>query len=125
MAKDLSSHRGASALVLSGELTEGVSDLSHARTAPGGVPALPEVNQDRAHPDSPEVEEQPRGNYRRIHPSGNSRAAWPWTTVSPSSRGPAQRGPGPAQTAAKAERRAVNARVKARQSPSSEGKSNA
>ena len=64
--KDISTGRGASDLVLSGELTEGTSDLSQAMTAPGGVPALPEVNQDRAHPQAPEVQEQPGANFRRI-----------------------------------------------------------
>jgi hypothetical protein len=86
--------KGASALVLSGELTEGVSDLSEAMTAPGGVPALREVNQDRSHPDAPLVEEQPPGNYRRlVHgtPGGQTEAAW--DTVSPSSpRGPVKSG---------------------------------
>lgn len=73
---------GASQLVLSGELTEGVSDLSEAMTAPGGVPALREVNQNRSHPDAPFVEEQNLpgdGNYRRLVRSdgdGSTRASW-------------------------------------------------
>jgi hypothetical protein len=70
---------GASQLVLSGELTEGVSDLSEAMTAPGGVPALREVNQDRSHPDAPFVEEQAPGNYRRLvsgPPGGQVDRGW-------------------------------------------------
>lgn len=83
---------GASQLVLSGELTEGVSDLSEAMTAPGGVPALREVNQNRSHPDAPFVEEQSApgaGNYRRLvsgAPGGHAPAGW--DTVSPGARGP-------------------------------------
>ena len=82
---------GASQLVLSGELTEGVSDLSEAMTAPGGVPALREVNQNRSNPDAPFVEEQNQpgqGNYRRIVRSAGTRDAPAWDTVSPSGRGP-------------------------------------
>ena len=103
--KDVQRHvsmaRGASALVLSGELTEGVSDLSMAQTAPGGVPALREVNQDRSHPDSPLIEEQPHANYRRIVKSGTSQPGGrPWKNVSPSEpRGPDGQPPGPAQKA--------------------------
>jgi hypothetical protein len=84
--KDLSDDRGASALVLSGELTEGVSDLSQAMTAPGGVPALREVNQDRSHPDAPLIEEQPAASYRRIVKSGGTKTSGPWDTVSPQGR---------------------------------------
>lgn len=84
--KDLSSDRGASALVLSGELTEGVSDLSQAMTAPGGVPALREVNQDRSHPDAPLIEEQPAASYRRIVKSGGAKTSGPWDNISPQGR---------------------------------------
>lgn len=86
--------KGASALVLSGELTEGVSDLSEAMTASGGVPALREVNQDRSHPDAPLVEEQPPGNYRRLVPgAAGGHADGSWHTVSPSGpRGPVKTG---------------------------------
>jgi hypothetical protein len=84
--KDLSDDRGASALVLSGELTEGVSDLSQAMTAPGGVPALREVNQDRSHPDAPLIEEQPPASYRRIVNSGGGRSGGAWDNVSPQGR---------------------------------------
>lgn len=82
---------GASQLVLSGELTEGVSDLSEAMTAPGGVPALREVNQDRSHPDAPFVEEQNppgQGNYRHVIRSEGTRSAPAWDTVSGGARGP-------------------------------------
>lgn len=90
--RSLSQGRGASALVLSGELTEGVSDLAMAQTAPGGVPALREVNQDRSHPDAPAIEEQPNHDFRMIVRSGNSQpGAVPWMNVSPVSRGPQPR----------------------------------
>ena len=99
--RDICGDRGASALVLSGELTEGVSDLSHARTAPGGVPALREVNQDRSHPDSPQIEEQPHDSFRRLVSSGGRQpAAGSWDNLSNGSR-TEQRSPGPAQKAAK------------------------
>jgi len=107
--KDNSGGRGASALVLSGELTEGVSDLSQAMTAPGGVPALREVNQDRAHPDAPYIEEQ-HGDYRRIVNSGGSQpSARSWTTVSPQGREGHMPRPGPATVAAAATREAATA----------------
>jgi hypothetical protein len=97
--------RGASALVLSGELTEGTSDLSQAMTAPGGVPALPEVNQDRAHPSSPEIDEQPNADYRQLVSSGGTQpGAFSWRTVSPEGRGPDPRPPGPATLNARAHR---------------------
>ena len=124
MAQDLSRHgpstadapSGASQLVLGGQLTEGVSDLSEEWAAPGGVPALREVNQNRSHPDAPFVEEQSMpgaGDYRRIvsaQPAmpvapdqlpgqGSYRkvvqgaSTWDdgragWDTVSPGARGP-------------------------------------
>lgn len=95
--KDLSGKRGASALVLSGELTEGVSDLSQAWTAPGGVPAMREVNQDRAHPDAPLIEEQPHASYRRLVETGsNQPGAGSWTTISPDGREGHMPHPGPA-----------------------------
>lgn len=102
--KDVQRHvtvrRGASALVLSGELTEGVSDLSMAMTAPGGVPALREVNQDRSHPDSPLIEEQPHADYRRLVSSGGTQpGAGSWRNVSPAMRGPDGHDPGPARQA--------------------------
>ena len=101
--RHISMNRGASALVLSGELTEGVSDLSQAMTAPGGVPALREVNQDRSHPDSPLIEEQPHADYRRIVRSGTGQpAAGSWDNVSPSQRGGDGQPPGPARKAYKA-----------------------
>ena len=99
--KDLSAGRGASALVLSGELTEGVSDLSQAWTAPGGVPALREVNQDRSHPNAPLIEEQPHTSYRRIVESNTAQpGAAAWRTVSPEAREGHQPHPGPATLAA-------------------------
>lgn len=82
---------GASQLVLSGELTEGVSDLSEAMTAPGGVPALREVNQDRSHPEAPFVEEQNdpgAGNYRHLVRSQGIRGAPAWDNVSGGPRSP-------------------------------------
>lgn len=98
--KDISGDRGASALVLSGELTEGVSDLHKAMTAPGGVPALPEVNQDRSNPDHPEIEEQPHADFRRlVHADSPGHSPGAWTNVSPESRGPEPAGPGPATLA--------------------------
>lgn len=82
---------GASQLVLSGELTEGVSDLSEAMTAPGGVPALREVNQDRSHPEAPMVEEQNQpgqGNYRHLVPGApGGHTDRGWDTVSGGARG--------------------------------------
>lgn len=114
--KDISSSRGASALVLSGELTEGVSDLSQAMTAPGGVPALREVNQDRSHPDSPDIEEQPRASYRRLQSSGSAQpAAGSWMTVSPQGRGGPGHSPGSAQEAHSVLRDESKARIRARQ----------
>lgn len=108
--KDISTGRGASDLVLSGELTEGTSDLSQAMTAPGGVPALPEVNQDRAHPQAPEVQEQPGANFRRIVESGGGQpGAVSWRTVSPPGRTGHTPRPGPATQAARAARDAANA----------------
>jgi hypothetical protein len=81
--KDLSNDRGASALVLSGELTEGVSDLSQAMTAPGGIPASIEVNQDRAHPAAPLIDEQPAASYRRVVRSGGGPPGGAaWTNIS-------------------------------------------
>ena len=100
--KDLSGKRGASALVLSGELTEGTSDLSQAWTAPGGVPAMREVNQDRSHPDAPLVEEQPAASYRRIVNSGGGNGGASWTTVSPGAREGHMPRPGPATRASAA-----------------------
>lgn len=91
--------RGASALVLSGELTEGVSDLSMAQTAPGGVPALREVNQDRSHPDAPLIEEQPHTDYRRLVSGTGQPVTGSWTTVSPPGRNTHGQPPGPAQKA--------------------------
>jgi hypothetical protein len=113
--KDISTHRGASALVLSGELTEGVSDLSQAMTAPGGVPALREVNQDRSHPDSPMIEEQPPASYRRLVRSGRQGTSEAWTTVSPQGRGGPGQPPGPAQQVHHAQRQQAKARDRARQ----------
>ena len=104
--KNIGDDRGASALVLSGELTEGVSDLSQAMTAPGGVPALREVNQDRAHPDAPYIEEQ-HGDYRRIVPSGGQASAGAWVTVSPASREGHMPHPGPATRLAAVTREAA------------------
>ena len=107
--KDLSDDRGASALVLSGELTEGVSDLSQAMTAPGGVPALREVNQDRAHPDAPFIEEQPKGDYRRVVSSGSGQpGGGSWTTVSPQGRVGHVPRTGPATQASAIAREAAN-----------------
>lgn len=106
--KDISGGRGASALVLSGELTEGVSDLSQAWTAPGGVPAMREVNQDRSHPDAPLIEEQPHADYRRIVTSGNGGPGdGSWRTVSPPAREGHMPHPGPASRAASATRDAA------------------
>lgn len=98
--KHVTMARGASALVLSGELTEGVSDLSMAQTAPGGVPALREVNQDRSHPDAPLIEEQPHADYRRLVKSGSAQpGARSWDNVSPPGRDYGGQPPGPAQKA--------------------------
>lgn len=101
--KDVQRHvtlrRGASALVLSGELTEGVSDLAMAQTAPGGVPALREVNQDRSHPDAPLIEEQPPADYRRLVSGTGSPVAGSWRNVSPPGRNLGHQPPGPAQEA--------------------------
>lgn len=105
--KDISGGRGASALVLSGELTEGTSDLSQAMTAPGGIPALPEVNEDRAHPQAPEIQEQPGGNYRRIVSSGRAQAGDSWHNVSPGAREGHRPKPGPATRTATAARAAA------------------
>lgn len=122
--KDLSSDRGASALVLSGELTEGTSDLSQAMTAPGGVPALPEVNQSRAHPEAPEVAEQPRASYRRIVESGSGGpGAGNWMTVSPASREGHMPGAGPATQIASATR--AQAQNQARKQSKNRGAGNA
>lgn len=112
--KDLSAGRGASALVLSGELTEGVSDLSQAWTAPGGVPALREVNQDRSHPNAPLIEEQPHASYRRIVESGRSQeAGGTWRTVSPEGREGHQPHPGPATIVAEKARQEATIAAKA------------
>lgn len=111
--KDLSAGRGASALVLSGELTEGVSDMSQAWTAPGGVPALREVNQDRSHPGAPLIEEQPHTSYRRIVESGGGPGNGPWHTVSPDGREGHQPHPGPATLIAKAAREEAQAAAQA------------
>ena len=97
--RHVSLQRGASALVLSGELTEGVSDLSMAQTAPGGVPALREVNQDRSHPDAPLIEEQPHADYRRLVSGAGRPVTGSWRNVSPAGRGPDGQPPGPAQQA--------------------------
>lgn len=97
--KHVSMQRGASALVLSGELTEGVSDLSMAQTATGGVPALREVNQDRSHPDAPLIEEQAHTDYRRLVNGGGNPVTGSWTTVSPPGRNTHGQPPGPAQKA--------------------------
>jgi hypothetical protein len=108
--KDLSADRGASALVLSGELTEGVSDLSQAMTAPGGVPALREVNQDRSHPDAPEIEEQPAASYRRIVASGGGPpGGQAWTNISNRGREGHMPHAGPATVIATAAREAATA----------------
>lgn len=81
--------RGASALVLGGQLTEGVSDLSEEMTAPGGVPALREVNQDRSHPEAPLVEEQPHRDFRRlVRADADGHVARGWDNVSSGARGP-------------------------------------
>jgi hypothetical protein len=93
---DVAIGRGASALVLSGELTEGVSDMAQAMTAPGGVPALREVNQDRSHPDTPLIEEQPHTSYRRIVESGSQSGSGPWRTLNPGIREGHVPHPGPA-----------------------------
>jgi hypothetical protein len=82
---------GASALVLGGQLTEGVSDLSEEMTAPGGVPALHEINPNRAHPDAPFVDEQNlpgTGDYRRLV-NGSKEGTVPavWENVSTGTRG--------------------------------------
>jgi hypothetical protein len=111
MSKDISSGRGASALVLSGELTEGVSDLSQARTAPGGVPALREVNQDRSHPDAPDIEEQPPASFRRLVSSGQPHTGGAWATTHDDYAIPEQRPPGPAQQAAQIQRDAATAQI--------------
>jgi hypothetical protein len=115
--KDISGGRGASALVLSGELTEGVSDLSQAWTAQGGVPALREVNQDRSHPDAPEIEEQPRADYRRIVESGGQRSAGRWENVSPGAREGHMPRPGPATRVAAATRAAAQTAAQADSQP--------
>jgi hypothetical protein len=108
--KDLSDSRGASALVLSGELTEGVSDLSQAMTAPGGVPAMREVNQDRSHPDAPLIEEQPPASYRRlIESSGVQPGAGSWRTLNPGAREGHMPHAGPATIVAAATREAATA----------------
>jgi hypothetical protein len=107
--KDLSSDRGASALVLSGELTEGVSDLSQAMTAPGGVPASIEVNQDRSHPDAPLIEEQPPASYRKIVESGRQGGAARWDNVSNTGRTGHTPEAGPATLLARAARKAATA----------------
>lgn len=107
--KDLSKNRGASALVLSGELTEGVSDLSQAMTAPGGVPASIEVNQDRAHPDAPLIDEQPAASYRKIVESGRQPGAARWDNVSLPGREGHVPQAGPATVLAHAARRAATA----------------
>ncbi len=107
--KDISGGRGASALVLSGELAEGTSDLSQAMTAPGGIPAIPEVNQDRTHPEAPEIDEQPAASYRRIVNSGRSPAGDAWNTVSPGGREGHMPRPGPATRRATAARAAAQA----------------
>lgn len=110
--KDISSGRGASALVLSGELTEGTSDLSQARTAAGGIPALPEVNQDRSHPDTPDVQEQPYANYRSLVRSGLPQpGGMSWVTTADTYPTPVARPPGPAQDAAQALRDDAQART--------------
>jgi hypothetical protein len=106
--KDLSDDRGASALVLSGELTEGTSDLSQAMTAPGGVPALPEVNQDRMHPEAPEIDEQPAAGYRRIVTSGSRPGAFSWDNVSNTGRTGHVPEAGPATVLAAAARQSAN-----------------
>jgi hypothetical protein len=112
--KDLSGNRGASALVLSGELTEGVSDLSQAWTAPGSVPAMREVNQDRSHPNAPLIEEQPRAHYRRIVESGTSQpGGGTWRTVSPDGREGHMPSPGPATKIATATREEATAAAQA------------
>ena len=111
--KDLSDDRGASALVLSGELTEGVSDLSQAWTAPGGVPALREVNQDRSHPNAPLIEEQEHASYRRIVESGGGPGAGPWRVLSPGAREGHQPHPGPATRAATKTREEANTAAQA------------
>ncbi len=116
--KDLSNDRGASALVLSGELTEGVSDLSQAMTAPGGVPAMREVNQDRAHPDAPLIEEQPGTSYRRVVESGGGQpGAGSWRTVSPAAREGHVPHAGPATKIATATREAATVAAQADQKP--------
>lgn len=108
--KDLSGGRGASALVLSGELTEGVSDLSQAWTAPGGVPAMREVNQDRSHPNAPLIEEQAPASYRRVVESGNGGpGTGTWRHVSPDSREGHLPHPGPASRAATTTRETATA----------------
>ena len=95
--QDVALGRGASALVLSGELTEGVSDMSQAMTAPGGVPALPEVNQDRSHPDTPLIDEQPHTSYRRVVESGGGGpGGGPWRVLNPGIREGHVPHPGPA-----------------------------
>jgi hypothetical protein len=95
--QDVALGRGASALVLSGELTEGVSDMSQAMTAPGGVPALREVNQDRSHPDTPLIEEQPHTSYRRVVESGSGGpGGGPWQVLNPGIREGHVPHPGPA-----------------------------
>jgi hypothetical protein len=94
---DVAIDRGASALVLSGELTEGVSDMAQAMTAPGGVPALREVNQDRSHPDTPLIEEQPHASYRRVVESGSGGpGGGPWRVLNPGIREGHVPHPGPA-----------------------------
>jgi hypothetical protein len=114
--KDISSGRGASSLVLSGELTEGTSDLSRARTAPGGIPALPEVNQDRSHPESPDVQEQPHANYRQLIRSGLPQpGAVSWVTTGADYRQDAVRPAGPAQQAAQTQRDQADALTAAHQ----------
>lgn len=107
--KDLTTDRGASALVLSGELTEGVSDLSQAMTAPGGVPAMREVNQDRSHPDAPLIEEQPAASYRRIVESGAQHAPHRWDNVSSPGREGHMPEAGPATVLAAAARKSATA----------------
>jgi len=109
--KDISDGRGASSLVLSGELTEGTSDLSQAWTAAGGVPALPEVNQSRAHPEAPEVQEQPRADYRRIVESGGGPPLGSWVTVGPQAREGHMPRPGPATQIATAARARAQAQA--------------
>lgn len=114
--KDISSGRGASALVLSGELTEGTSDLSRARTAPGGIPALPEVNQDRSHPESPDVQEQPATSYRQLIRSGAPQpGAGSWITTGTDYRQDEIRPAGPAQQAAQDQRDQADALTAAHQ----------